>query len=300
MAASSRRPSGKAKRSSGGSRKPPGGTIIARPELQRYGMGGPRTSYEDVQRLCIRCLRPFAFSAQEQQHWYETLRFTIDSIPNECAPCRLFLRRARRAQDRLTTLLTDPRPETAEEMMEAALLLALLGRKKRAQELHNRARNRLGQEPPQRKVAALAAKYQLALDTPELEPALAPPLRCHTRHLHLLFVVIHEAWIHDRRLPQSDLAMRLLESHRYQCVGRWRAARAGNPKSLRADLESGGYSYALLIMYEALGAFREPGQERTAEDTSLLAALRANLPLTPESAAEQLHAMCGSLGAKAR
>jgi hypothetical protein len=285
----------KGKQDLGGSRKAPRGTIVARPELQRHGYDPPLELYEDKPRLCIRCLRPFTFTAKEQQHWYEKLRFPIYSIPDECAPCRLLLRRARRAQDRLTTLLTDPRPETAEEMMEAALLLALLGRKKRAQELHNRARNRLAGEPPPRKLASLAAKYQIALHAPELASALAPPPRCQTQHLHLLFVIIHEAWIHDRPLPQNDRAMRLLESHRYQRVGRWRSARDGNPELLRAHLESGGYSHALLIMYEALGAFRKPGRGRTAADTDLLAPLRGNLPLTPADAAEQLRALCGSL-----
>lgn len=295
MAKAPRRPAEKAKPDRGRSRKAPHGSIVARPELQRHGYDAPIALYEDKPKLCIRCLRPFTFTAREQQHFYETLRFPIYSIPDECAPCRLLLRRARRAQDRLTTLLTEPRPETAEEMMEAALLLALLGRTQRARELHNRARNRLAGEPPPRKLAALAAKYQTALQTSELASALAPPLRCVTKHLHLLFVIIHESWIHDRKPPQSDPAMRLLESHRYQRVGRWRSARDGNLDYLREHLESGGYGYALLIMYEQLGAFRKPGQVRTAADTALLAPLRNNLPLTPIAAAEQLRTMCGSL-----
>ncbi len=283
----------KGKQSASRVRKPPGGQIPARTELQRYGMGGPLTSYQDMPRLCLRCLRPFTFTAEEQQHWYEVLRFTIDSIPNECAPCRLLLRRARRAQDRLTVLLTAPKPETAEEMLEAALLLALLGRTRRARELHSRGRRLLGEQAPQRKPASLIAKYQAALEAPELGPALKPPLRCQGRHLHLLFVVIHEAWAHDRRLPQGDLAMRLLESHRWQRVGRWTSPRYGDPEKVRADLESGGWGAALLIMYESLGAFRLPGRGRTAADTAMLAPLRADLPLTPADAAAQLRAMCG-------
>ena len=289
MAKSPRRPVEKGKK---GTRA---GTLVARPELQRRGYDPPIELYEDKPRLCMLCLRPFTFSAAEQQHFYETLRFPIYSIPDECAPCRLLLRRARRAQDRLSILLTAPRPETAEEMMEAALLLALLGREKRARELHSRVRNRLAGEPPQRKLASLIAKYETALKAPELAIALAPPQRCQQKHLHLLFVIIHEAWVHDRRLLQSDLAMRLLESYYHQRVGRWRSARDGNPEYVRAHLESGGYGYALLIMYEALGAFRKPGQQRTAADTDLLASLRANLPLTPASAAEQLRALCAPL-----
>jgi hypothetical protein len=37
---------------------------------------------------CKNCRNYFTFSAKEQQHWYEELKFWADSVPIECDDCR--------------------------------------------------------------------------------------------------------------------------------------------------------------------------------------------------------------------
>ena len=41
-----------------------------------------------VTLFCKKCNDTFVFSAKEQQHWYETLKFWADSVPIECQDCR--------------------------------------------------------------------------------------------------------------------------------------------------------------------------------------------------------------------
>jgi len=35
----------------------------------------PVTHYFDLERICLKCSRPFIFFAAEQKHWYETLTY---------------------------------------------------------------------------------------------------------------------------------------------------------------------------------------------------------------------------------
>jgi gamma-glutamyl-gamma-aminobutyrate hydrolase PuuD len=37
---------------------------------------------------CKKCRKTFEFTAEEQRHWYEKLRFWADSVPVECFECR--------------------------------------------------------------------------------------------------------------------------------------------------------------------------------------------------------------------
>jgi tetratricopeptide (TPR) repeat protein len=48
----------------------------------------PRYFYVDQEKRCVECGRQFVFSAREQKHWYEELRFHFDSIAIRCLGCR--------------------------------------------------------------------------------------------------------------------------------------------------------------------------------------------------------------------
>ena len=48
----------------------------------------PRYWYVDASIPCEDCGEHFLFSKEEQQHWYETLEFWIDSFPDRCKSCQ--------------------------------------------------------------------------------------------------------------------------------------------------------------------------------------------------------------------
>lgn len=48
---------------------------------QKYGLGGPIEVFRDQTRFCGMCASDYLFSAKEQQFWYETLGFSLQSAP---------------------------------------------------------------------------------------------------------------------------------------------------------------------------------------------------------------------------
>lgn len=70
--------------------------LEGRPSLQTWCDHDPYFAFIDAQLTCRDCGRSFAFSAAEQRHWYEALKFWVQSRPKQCLPCR----RARRARRR--------------------------------------------------------------------------------------------------------------------------------------------------------------------------------------------------------
>lgn len=61
--------------------------------MQQWCDHNPYFAFIDVELPCNRCGNVFLFSAKEQQHWYETLQFWVQSRPKQCLPCRRALRR---------------------------------------------------------------------------------------------------------------------------------------------------------------------------------------------------------------
>ena len=72
--------------------------------------------YVDTLRDCRRCKRPFLFLAREQQYWYETLRFRVETDCYECVECRASLRTVRRRLKRYRELV-GKRELTDEDML---------------------------------------------------------------------------------------------------------------------------------------------------------------------------------------
>ena len=71
----------------------PKSTIKANISEQNLGPMDSRPYYVDMLKKCRSCRRHFIFFAAEQQYWYETLKFYIDSECINCPECRQSIRR---------------------------------------------------------------------------------------------------------------------------------------------------------------------------------------------------------------
>jgi hypothetical protein len=65
----------------------PQSAIVADLRAQNFTTMG-RRYYVDLLLTCRACKRPFLFYAREQQHWFETLQFTVDAQCVHCIECR--------------------------------------------------------------------------------------------------------------------------------------------------------------------------------------------------------------------
>src|SRR5688572_16280721 len=70
--------------------------IPGKPELQNViGFVHPFVAYYDRERKCVSCGVKFIFSKEEQQYWYEELKFITWSVPKNCPGCRKEQRKPR-------------------------------------------------------------------------------------------------------------------------------------------------------------------------------------------------------------
>lgn len=65
-----------------------GRAIAAQVWAQRFCDYCPYFAYFDVSFHCQDCQNTSIFFAKEQQHWYEVLKFWVQSRPNRCVTCR--------------------------------------------------------------------------------------------------------------------------------------------------------------------------------------------------------------------
>lgn len=109
---------------------------------QHLGLGTPFAAYVDRPFACADCGAPSVFTAREQQHWFEALRFLIWVHPKECLACR----RKRHAKTRTNTALAEALAgldaKDASQLDAVAALYAELGATTKAEEFRARARNR--------------------------------------------------------------------------------------------------------------------------------------------------------------
>lgn len=75
-----------------------GRALLGKPAVQTWCDFNPYFAFLDVELRCEDCGEAFVFGAAEQRHWYETLKFWVQSRPKQCLACR----RARRARRRET------------------------------------------------------------------------------------------------------------------------------------------------------------------------------------------------------
>lgn len=81
----------------------PRGAVRGNPRKQLYGMHVPKYFYLDENKICVSCSAPFVFGAEEQKHWYETLKFTVHSRAIRCPDCRRALRREKNLRARIAS-----------------------------------------------------------------------------------------------------------------------------------------------------------------------------------------------------
>jgi hypothetical protein len=73
-----------------------GKAILADPTQQTFVDCVPYYAYFSLSfEACRTCGKPFQFSASEQQYWYETRKFWVQSMPKDCVDCRRERRKAR-------------------------------------------------------------------------------------------------------------------------------------------------------------------------------------------------------------
>jgi len=81
----------------------------------------PRYFFVDIERVCVQCGERFVFSAREQKHWYETLKFHFDSTATRCLDCR----RSRRSDRAVNQELVDAKNTARKRPEDPAAQLAL-------------------------------------------------------------------------------------------------------------------------------------------------------------------------------
>lgn len=106
--------------------------IQATPANQLYCDDYPYLAYFSRTNRCRSCFNAFVFSAKEQQHWYETLRFWGMSVPVRCPACRKQLRHSRNLNTQLSELLKNGEPKDAETLQRVAALYRATGKAEKA------------------------------------------------------------------------------------------------------------------------------------------------------------------------
>jgi hypothetical protein len=103
-----------------------GKAILGKPGKQFYTFrypwdtATPYFAYFDKNFTCDNCRKPFVFSKEEQQHWYEKLKFVVYSVPKECKECR----RPRKLNRELSELLRDGKPDDVAALLRIAEIYA--------------------------------------------------------------------------------------------------------------------------------------------------------------------------------
>jgi len=69
----------------------------------------PKYFYVDEARKCIQCAQTFVFRAEEQKHWYETLKFNFSSVPVRCPGCRRLRRSEHALREQIAAAKADIR-----------------------------------------------------------------------------------------------------------------------------------------------------------------------------------------------
>lgn len=77
---------------------PPPEFLLADPNEQSFGYGGPSFFYADEEKVCRSCGLRFVFHAAEKKYWYETLKFDQSSTAIRCLSCRKSERALRQKQ----------------------------------------------------------------------------------------------------------------------------------------------------------------------------------------------------------
>jgi hypothetical protein len=105
-------------------------------------MGLPFAGYVDRPFVCEDCGTDAIFSAREQKHWFEELRFLIWVYPKQCVTCRAKRRAHARANKELAQAIANLDASDPTQLEAVANLFDQVGSGRKAVEFRNRAKNR--------------------------------------------------------------------------------------------------------------------------------------------------------------
>ena len=97
--------------------------------IQKWCDYPPHFAYYDLTRQCSDCQKEFVWSKTEQHYWYEQLLFWVQSLPNQCLPCRRHRRKHNAANQSYylaVRALDDAQPLTHVQAAQAALAVGYL------------------------------------------------------------------------------------------------------------------------------------------------------------------------------
>lgn len=122
-----------------------GRAIAGKPWLQTFCDWPPYLAYFDKIYFCTDCRTDFLFSAQEQQYWYEELKFWVQSHPDQCLPCRRKRREKNavmQALEKTLRELPEPPLQDPQQLLDVAALYLKIGSYQKAFVYIGRAKNR--------------------------------------------------------------------------------------------------------------------------------------------------------------
>jgi uncharacterized Zn finger protein len=122
-----------------------GRAIAGKPWLQTFCDWPPYLAYFDKTSTCTDCHTEFTFSAKEQQHWYEELKFWVQSYPAQCLQCRRKRRERNQANQTLQKKLkelSEHHLQDPQHFLEIASLYLKIGSYQKASEYLGRAQKK--------------------------------------------------------------------------------------------------------------------------------------------------------------
>lgn len=82
--------------------------ILGNPGIQNWGgFTYPYFAFYDRIKQCENCRKKFVFSKEEQQHWFQVLKFIAWSEAKNCKDCRRQLRDSRTRNTKISELIKD-------------------------------------------------------------------------------------------------------------------------------------------------------------------------------------------------
>jgi len=116
-----------------------GTAIIANPEAQVYLDSPPYLAYVDELKVCDKCKEEYIFRKEEQEYWYEHLKFWVQSRPKHCAKCRREVRENKNLNNELSTLLKERDKLSIKDLQRLSEIYSALNHPDKAKYYENQA-----------------------------------------------------------------------------------------------------------------------------------------------------------------
>ncbi|QHL86837.1 hypothetical protein GU926_05045 [Nibribacter ruber] len=114
-----------------------GRAIIGTPQRQLYCDFDPYLAFFDLNKTCENCAKDYVFTKEEQQSWYEKLRFWVQSKPKYCADCRRKKRQRKRMNKELSDILSKKENLGIEDMERLSEIYKEINRPDKSQYYQN-------------------------------------------------------------------------------------------------------------------------------------------------------------------